>query len=175
MGVAMLIGLWIWDEVSYNKNFDNYDRIVRVMETTNHGGEIATGQAVPLPLGNELRTLYGSDFQRVALGSGISKHTLGYDGDKQIIGNGIYIQRDFLPMFSVRLLKGSMASLNDPYSTVISASLAQVMYGDADPLGKLVKIDNKSTLKISGVYLDFPHNCELYNTQLLMAWGGLGS
>ena len=51
MGVALLIGLWIWDEVSYNKNFENYDRIVRVMETINHGGEINTGQAVPLPLG----------------------------------------------------------------------------------------------------------------------------
>jgi len=175
MGVALLIGLWIWDEISYNKNFDNYDRIVRVMETINHGGEITTGQAVPLPLGNELRTRYGSDFKRVTVGSAINKHTLAYDGDKQIFGNGIYIQPEFLPMFSVRLLKGSLASLDDPYSTVISASLAKTMFGNAEPLGKLVKIDNKNSLKISGVYLDFPHNCEFYNTQLLMAWDGFAA
>ena len=107
MAVALLIGLWIWDELSFNKNFDNYDRIVRVMETINHGGEISTGQAVPLPLGNELRTVYGSDFKRVTVGTGISKHILSYNGDKQIFGNGIYIQPEFLAMFSVRLLKGS--------------------------------------------------------------------
>ena len=175
MGVALLIGLWIWDEVSYNKNFDNYNRIVRVMETNNHGGEINTNQAVPLPLGGEFRTVYGADFKWVTVGSGINKHVLGYDGDKQIFGNGIYIQPEFLPMFSVRLVKGSRASLNDPYSTVISASLAKEMYGDADPLGRLVKIDNKSSLKITGVYVDFPHNCEFYHTQMLMAWDGFAA
>jgi ABC-type antimicrobial peptide transport system permease subunit len=175
MCVALLIGLWIWDEVSYNKNFDNYNRIVRVMETINHGGEIRTYQSVPLPLGGEFRRVYGADFKWVTLGSGINKHVLGYDGDKQIFGNGIYIQPEFLPMFSVRMLKGSRTSLNDPYSTVISASLAKELYGDADPVGRLVKIDNKSSLKITGVYLDFPHNCEFYHTQLLMAWDGFAA
>lgn len=40
MAVVMLIGLWIWDELSYNKNFDNYDRITRVMQSRNGNKEV---------------------------------------------------------------------------------------------------------------------------------------
>jgi putative ABC transport system permease protein len=172
MAVALLIGLWIWDEVSYNKNFGNYDRIVRVMENSTHGSRTETWNSVPIPLSEELRTVYGSDFKRVTMGSWVEKHILAYGGDKQIFRNGLYVQPEFLPMFSIRFLKGSPSALNDPYSAVVSRSLAKALFGDMDPIGQLIKVDNKSNLKVSGVYEDFPHNCEFDNTDLLMSWAG---
>jgi putative ABC transport system permease protein len=172
MGVALLIGLWIWDELSYNKNFDNYDRIVEVMENSTHGNQTGTSYSVPIPLSGEFRTVYGADFKRVTMGSFINKHILAYGGDKQIFKNGVYVEPEFLPMFSVRLLKGSLSALNDPYSAVISRSLARALYGDEDAMGRIIKVDDKSNLKVTGVYEDFPHNCGFDNVHLLMSWAG---
>ena len=171
MGVTLLIGLWVWDEVSYNRNFEHYDRIVRVMENSTHGDLINTWSSVPIPLSGLLRTTYGSDFKRVTMGSWNWDHFLAL-GDKQIKEPGMYVQPDFLPMFSIRLLKGSSASLNEPYSMLMSVSAAKAMFGDEDPVNKIVKVDNKSSLKVTGVYADLPKNCEFNNTHILLSWDG---
>ena len=65
MAVAMLIGLWIWDELSFNKNFANYDQIASVMQNQTHNGDVSTQDAEPYVLGKELRKSYGNDFKNV--------------------------------------------------------------------------------------------------------------
>ena len=62
MAVAIQIGLWIYDEVSFDKNFANYNRIARVIQNVTNNGEVQTWQSVPYPLAEELRRNYGSDF-----------------------------------------------------------------------------------------------------------------
>src|SRR5580698_11678371 len=69
MGVAMLIGLWIWDELSFNKNFKNYDRIAQVIQNVTNNGEVQTWTAVPYPLAQEIRVNYGGDFKQVVMAS----------------------------------------------------------------------------------------------------------
>jgi hypothetical protein len=65
MAVAMLIGLWIWDELTYDHFHKNHDRLAQVMNTiVKNGSELSTSPFVASPLGNELRTKYGSDFKK---------------------------------------------------------------------------------------------------------------
>jgi hypothetical protein len=66
MAVAMLIGLWIYDELSYNRYHKNYDSLAQVMENQHLGNEISTFSTLPMPLASELRTTYGSNFKNVA-------------------------------------------------------------------------------------------------------------
>jgi len=171
MGVTMLIGLWVWDELSYNRNFQNYDRIVRVMENSTHGNHTDTWNSVPIPLSGLLRTAYDADFKRVSMASWNYDHFLAY-GEKQIKEPGMYVQPDFLSIFSIRLLRGSAASLNEPYSMLLSLSAAKALFGDQDPVNKIVKVDNKSSLKVTGVYEDLPRNCEFNDTRILESWDG---
>ena len=72
MAVAMLIGLWVWDEVSVNRSFANYDRIAQVWQHQTFNGKIGTQEEMPPPLGNALRTNYGTGpdggpFKRVVM------------------------------------------------------------------------------------------------------------
>ena len=67
MTVAMLIGLWVWDELSYDKYHQNFDRIGQLMTTQTSNGETGTFPSTVVPLSNELRTKYAADFKRVAL------------------------------------------------------------------------------------------------------------
>src|ERR1700743_1184351 len=67
MAVAMLIGLWIYDEVSFDKQFANEPRIAQVVQNLTNNGQIETWQDVPYPLAEELRKDYGHDFKHVAV------------------------------------------------------------------------------------------------------------
>ena len=62
MAVAILIGLWIWSELSFDKNFKNYDRIAQVMQTETLNGEVNTTKGNVMPLAAELRKNYGERF-----------------------------------------------------------------------------------------------------------------
>jgi putative ABC transport system permease protein len=67
MAVAMLIGFWIWDEISFDKNFKNYDRIASVMKNLSISNQIQTWHGQAYPLGDELRNHYGSQFKHVIM------------------------------------------------------------------------------------------------------------
>ena len=56
MAVAILIGLWVYDELSYDKYHGNYDRIAQVMQHASFNGETGTQTANPALMGPEIRT-----------------------------------------------------------------------------------------------------------------------
>ncbi len=157
MAVAMLIGLWVWDELSYNKSFKNYDHIAQVMQRGVFNGDFGAGAHMPLPLGNELRTMYAADFKHVVMSSWTYEHILAY-GDKKFTKQGNYLSPNAPDMLSLNMLKGTRAGLKDPSSILLSESVAKALFGDEEPVGKLMKIDNKLNVKVTGVYEDLPYN-----------------
>jgi ABC-type lipoprotein release transport system permease subunit len=92
MTVAILIGLWIYDEVSFNKNFKNHDRIAQVVQNVTNNGEVQTWTNVPWPLADELRKNYGSDFKRIAMAYYIGDHLLALD-EKKLKKAGVYFEK----------------------------------------------------------------------------------
>src|ERR1700760_114854 len=90
MAVAMLIGLWIWDELSFDKYHQNYNRIAMVMQHETFNGAINTGETISLPLDAELRKTYGSDFKHIALSSWTDGHVLNF-GDKNVSYKGNFM------------------------------------------------------------------------------------
>jgi putative ABC transport system permease protein len=169
MGVALLVGLWIWDEISFDSYFRNHKRLAQVMANQTNDGETYTGKTVAMPLGDALRTKYAQDFKHVALTSYGGDYLLTA-GDKRIARKGMWVQPDFVHMFTLTMLRGSRNALNDPSSVLLSQSLAKAIFDEADPLNKVIRIDNKFDLKVAGVYEDLPHNTSFYNVQLFLPW-----
>jgi len=89
MTVAMLIGLWIYDELSFDKYHKNYDRIAQVVQHNMYNGEIGTQTANPAEMAGEIRRVYGSDFKYVLQSSWNFDHTLTY-GDKMFLKSGSF-------------------------------------------------------------------------------------
>ncbi len=169
MAVAILIGLWIWDELSFDKVHENYQRIAQVQQHVTNNGEVATWTAVPFPLADELRNKYGSDFKYVVLTSGASGHSLSV-GDKKLMKTGAYMEADAPEMLTLKMLKGSRAGLKEPASIMIAASVAKAYFGESDPMNKLMKIDNKLDVQVTGVYEDLPANSSLSLLQFVAPW-----
>lgn len=170
MAVAMLIGLWIWDEMTYNKYHSNHKQLAQVMTTyTGDDGKMATGEAVCMPIGEELHSKFGHDFKNISMTSWNFGHVLGV-GEKKITGRGMWVEENFPTMFSCRMLKGNINALSDPSAILINASLAKTLFGNDDPLDKMIRLDNKDNYKVAGVFEDFPHNTTLYETKLFLSW-----
>ncbi len=170
MAVAMLIGLWIWDELSFDKYHQNYDRVAIVMQHEVFNGNINTGSPIPLPLDAELRKNYGSDFKHLALSSWTNNHILSV-GDKKISYKGNFMGDEAPEIFSLRMLQGSRSGLKDPSSMLISQSVAKALFGNTDPINKAIRIDNNENLKVSGVYEDLPGNTTLHDVAFIGPWG----
>ena len=166
MSVAMLIGLWIWSELSFNKNFSNYNRIAQVMQNQTFNGEVQTWNGVPLPLAQVLRNNYGSNFKYVVTSSWIGERMLSF-GEKRIKTSGNYMEPDATEMLSLKMLKGTRAGLRDMNSIILSASAAKSFFGNEDPINKVMKLEDKSDVKVTGVYEDVSQNSSFANLDFI--------
>jgi putative ABC transport system permease protein len=159
--VALLIALWVVNEYSYDKFLPGYKSLyqVELNFTDPHEGE-HTQTAVSLPIADVLRKQY-PEVKYVAESDWMGQHDL-LIGTKKLYMNGGAVGSDFLKMFQFPLIKGNSNSvLKDAFSIVLTESTAKALFGDADPMGKMVKIDNKYTLKVTGIMKDVPKNATL--------------
>jgi len=169
MAVAMMIGLWVYDELSFDKYHKNYDRIAQVMQHANFNGNVETQVANPALMGPELRAKFGSDFKYVVQSSWTGGHLLTV-GDKHIDQVGNYFEPDAPEMLTLKMIKGTRAGLKDPYSIMLSSSAAKAVFGSEDPMGKTIKVDRQADLKVTGVYEDLPDNTSFNNLKIMMPW-----
>ena len=171
MAVAMLIGLWIYSELSYDKNFTNHDRIAMVMQNQWINNETDTWNSQAYPLGSELRRVYGNDFKHVIMSSWTGGHIISY-ADKNLKITGNFMEPGITDMLSLKLIKGSHNGLNDPKSILLSQSSAKAIFGDADPMDKIIKIDHDDvlTVKVTGIYQDLPENSSFGDLTFISPW-----
>jgi len=169
MAVAMLIGLWVYNELSYNKYHQNYDRIAQVMQHASFNGEIKTQNANPVLMAPELRAKYGSDFKYVVQASWTEDHLITV-ADKTIIKSGMYFEPDAPEMLTLEMIKGTRSGLKDPYSIMLSTSTAEAIFGNENPINKTIKLDRTVDLKVTGVYKDLPDNTTFKGIKIMMPW-----
>ncbi|MGN6509455.1 MAG: ABC transporter permease [Chitinophaga sp.] len=169
MAVALLIGLWIWDEVTFSKNHENYDRIVQVMQHQTFNNEVGSQTAVPYLMGDKLREEYRNDFKYIVMADWPYEHVLAYNGTS-LLKTGNHFEPDFPEMLSLKMLKGSRSGLKNANSILLSESAARALFGDADPMGKIVKLDGRSDVTVTGVYEDLPYNSAFRALEFMAPW-----
>jgi predicted permease len=169
MAVAMLIGFWMYDELTYNHYHANHEKIAQVMITQTFNDKKGTGEAMAIPLGMELRNKYGSDFKYVTLTSWNFGFIIGA-GEKKLSKSGMWVQPEFPTMMGLEKLSGNMKGLTDQSSILIDHSLAVALFGGDDVVGKTVRLNNQYDFKVAGVYKDIPKNSSFNDTHFLMPW-----
>lgn len=168
MAVAMLIGLWVWNELIFDQNFANYGRIAQVMQNGTYEGKVGTQEEVPPPLESELRNTYGADFKYVVMSTDVRPQILSFE-DKKLTQSGATFGSDIAEMLSLNMLHGSRSGLSDPSSIFLSETLSKVYFGKADPMGKAMEI-SKQQFKVTGVYADLPRNSSFADLHFITPW-----
>jgi putative ABC transport system permease protein len=167
MAVALAIALWVGDELSVNKNFANYDRVVKLIQNISFDGHIHTVQNMPLALAAELRTKYGADFKSVGLMAPYRGGHLVVHGDKKVgMESWGYADSGIIRVLPLPMLAGASGALQGA-SMIIDHWLAAQLFGKANPIDQIVRLDNKQDVRVSGVYEDFPHGSAFENVHIL--------
>lgn len=169
MAVAILIGLWISDGLTYNTYHPNYDTIAQVWQNNVYNGEVQSQVSNPYVMGEEIRSKYGSDFKYVLQATWNFTRILTV-GEKKFNKDGYYFEPEVTEMLSLKMLKGTRKGLKDPYSILLSESLAKTYFGDTDPMNQMIRIDNKYDVKVTGVYEDLPYNTFFRNMNYILPW-----
>lgn len=157
MAFAMLIGLWIQYETSFDQFHVNKSRIALVRKNALFNNEKNTYTATPLPLHNELKRNY-PEIKRASRMDWGNNHSLVV-GNNKFNKRGTYVDPDFLKMFTFPLVKGDVeTALKDPNSIVLTESLAAALFGKENPIGKTIKIDNAYNVIVTALLKDVPSN-----------------
>jgi putative ABC transport system permease protein len=170
MAVALLIGLWIWDELTFNRYHKNYDRLAQVWQHNEYNGVKGSQVSNPYVMAEEIRSNFGSDFKYVLQSTWNFGRILTV-GEKKFSKSGMYWEPQVIDMLSIKLLKGDPdQALKDPYSIILSESVAKAYFEDSDPMGQTIRINNKNDVKVTGVYEDLPHSSTFRNMSFIMPW-----
>ena len=169
MAVAIIIGLWVWDELSFDTNFRNYDSIAQVYSKGSLDGQPTVSESKPRPLEFELRNKYGSSFKHIVMSRWTEDRLLSF-GEKKLTKGGRFMQSGAPDMLSLEMIKGSRSGLKDLSSLLISASTEKALFGDQDAMGKTIIIDNTMHVKVTGVYKDLPRNCQFEHVNFIAPW-----
>jgi len=169
MTVAILIGLWVRDELSFNTWHKNYDRIAKIVINETVHDELKTSDYLPYPLVGELETKYHDHFDQVVAAMPKEQDIFSAN-ERTLYLTGQFMQENGPRLFTLRMLEGSLDGLHSPNSILLSASAAKAFFGNVNPVGQTLVVHDTSRLQIVGIYADLPANTALHDLQFIGDW-----
>jgi ABC-type antimicrobial peptide transport system permease subunit len=162
MASAILILLWIQDELSYDRFHQYSDRLYRVTDYEKYSnGEEVFFSMNPADLAPTLLETYPEIINTCRLRT-IGNVVFQY-GDNRFNESGLgFVDPSFLKMFTFPLIGGSPENLlSDPNSLVITEEMAKKYFENENPIGKTISIDNRIDFIVAGVMENMPSNSHL--------------
>lgn len=155
---ASLIFLWVEDELTFNHNFAKRDVLYKIYENQTYEGKVSTFFATPGPMAKAIKTEIPG-IRNVARMTGDGSKQLFVLGDKSITEAGNYADPEIFSMLELPFVKGSSGNaFKQLHSVVINETMAKKFFGDADPIGKALKVNNEQDYVVTGVFKDLPKN-----------------
>ncbi|HET6255594.1 MAG TPA: ABC transporter permease [Puia sp.] len=171
VGIAccLLILTYILHETSYDRYNRNAGRTWRVTRSFNNNDGIVSlhlGSVAP-PFGPLLRNDF-PDIQKMTRIYEIGQVPFRYDEKIFNESDPFFADTNFFDIFDVTLLKGNpKTALTDPFSILMTPDVARKYFGDADPINKVIRMNNQYNFKVTGVYEPFPTNAHMHPTMLM--------
>jgi putative ABC transport system permease protein len=153
--------LHINDEMSYDNYHEKASRIHRIESNFFIAGKSEMFAIVPTPMGPALQIEYPEVESVVRIfGAG---NTLFRNDEKESYEEDFYFcDSTFFQVFTHKMIMGDPDKcLVEPLSIVLTKSIAEKYFGDADPMGKILESGNQRQFKVTGVMEDVPTNSHM--------------
>lgn len=176
MAIALVIGIWAYDELSIDQDIPNGNRVVEIMQNQWQKGQTNektppryVGTTVSPALNPWLqKEEYKNVFSQTAMVQWPGEHLL-VNGDKSIAHSGTSSEYTFPLIFGFHFLSGTAESMKDPNTALISKSTAIALYGTENAIGKTFKYENRRSFTVGGVYADQATNSSLRDYQFFIS------
>lgn len=162
LSCCLLIGIYIANELSFDRYHAKADRIWRVSrEFRNKDGtmQLHLGHLAP-PFGPLLKNEF----------SVVEEATRMLQTDASLRrGDQLFLEEEFFfaeaaafRMFDIPLVQGSTASVEEPYTVLLSETSAKKIFGNEDPVNQVLRVNDLADMKVTGVFKDFPYNSHFH-------------
>jgi putative ABC transport system permease protein len=169
MASAMLILLWVQNEMSYDRFYPNANRLYLAWNKDTWGSKLTCWSTTPKVFG----PVYKHETPEVEKESRVNwnQSLLFTVGEKRLNVTGTMVDPDFLTMFSFPFVNGDAnTALNSPQAIVLTEKLAVKLFGSPNSaMGKTIKIDNKDNYTVSAIMKDLPNNTQ-FDFEYLLPW-----
>lgn len=161
MTAFLIIAVWVWQEISYDRFHEHAGRIYRVAEKRHFPDQVRLSNRTPGPLSTALKENF-PEIKSVARVAWTGERVLRYQDKVHYENDILTVDPDFLRIFTFPVVVGDSAkALDDPFSVVVTESAAAKYFGNEDPLGKVLNLDNRFDLTVTAVIDDVPENSHL--------------
>lgn len=161
LSCAVLILLYVQDELSYDRFHKNADRIYRVALDAAIGGQPVNSATTPVPMFSVLIEEYPEVLNATRIWD-VDRVLITSENNRFYENRFMWADESFFEIFSFHLLRGDpKTALSQPNSIVITGETAQKYFGTEDPMGKILHCDNRVDYKVTGVMQNIPHNSHL--------------
>ncbi|WP_454802464.1 FtsX-like permease family protein [Mucilaginibacter phyllosphaerae] len=160
MAVSFMLLLYVYNEFTYDKMYKNNDRIYEVWRNQPANGEIQSGNSTSAPIASALLKNY-PEIEQAARTNWPSGNVFNY-GDKALNLAMLSADPSLLDIFDFEFIQGNKASaFTDVNAIVLTQKTCKAIFGNEDPMGKIVKINNKRSVKVTGILKDLPENSSI--------------
>jgi len=152
LAVAIIVFLFIKDETSYEKHWVGYERVYRTGIKANLMGQTMDAPVSPSPMANAFRTEF-TDVETATRINTINQEIMvSYEQTKVYIQKAVRADSTFFKIFNYEFVHGDpKTALKGENSLVLTEESAKKLFGDVNPLGKVVKYDNRSDYIVKGI------------------------
>jgi len=180
LGLSVACGILIFTLIRHHLSFDTYhpkaDRIARIVMDVKTES-VMPFPGTPMPMAKTLREECAF-LEKTAMRSAEDQVLITVDngaGGKDKYkeeSEFAWIEPELLDILNLPLVRGDASALREPNTTLLSEKLAQKYFHNTDPLGKTVRLDNKTDLRVVGILRDLPKNTD-YPQEILASWATL--
>jgi putative ABC transport system permease protein len=161
---SLMILLWVYDELMFDAWIPKYDRVYRLMTLATYDGSVHVWNANPIPSAEAIKESSAS-VMNTAITDWGGDHLLALSDRADRSGikkHGLYASESFLTIFGHKMIYGDPeTALKDMKSIVLTKSTAKVLFGDQNPMDKIVRFDDNEELKVTAVIEDIPDNSNI--------------
>lgn len=161
MSVCILILSYVFFELSYDKFHENSDQIYRIGLDATVGGNVMNLAVTSAPMGEALRQDFPEVIENTRFSIGGSQE-LSIGEHKFIQDDVLFSDSSFFDVFSFNLIQGDKNEvLLHPKSIILTETLAKKFYGDNNAVGEMIRLNDRTTYKVTGVLEDVPANSQI--------------
>ncbi len=167
LAATILLCLYIFHELSFDRFHSKKDRIYRVHYNSESEGVFSTSSIMTAGIGPSMIEEL-PEVQSMMRFSNPVNGFFTYDETNYHLNNITYIDSSVFSIFDFSLIEGSpMLALDEPFTVVLTESSVKKIFGEDDPIGKVISLNNEEPLKVTGVIRDIPSNSHMQFSALI--------
>ena len=173
LAICLLIALFVWDELKFDRHHPYADRTYRVYNIRNSEGVDTYLPIVPYPFASYMQKDFPEIESTLRIMDTYREQLFETEKERILEPHGLYAESTVFDILTIDVIAGKAAdALDRPETIALSKTLATKYFGEEDPVGKTVKVDNRPC-EVTAVYVDPPQHFHL-RANYLISFSTLG-